>query len=117
MPKSQYEVIFARQLKEAGLEFEREYRFHPERKWRLDFANRAKMVGFELEGGIWARGRHVRGSGFIRDCEKYAEATLLGWRVYRIPVQWIAAKHGRSWVERDQALRLAQRAMEALTDG
>lgn len=116
MPKSQYEVIFARQLERAGLEFEREYCFHPERKWRLDFANRDRMVCFELEGGIWARGRHVRGAGFISDCEKYAEATLLGWRVYRIPTQWIAVKRGRRWVEQDRALKLVRRAMEVLTD-
>jgi hypothetical protein len=28
-------------------------------------------------------GRHTSGGGFIKDCEKYNAAALLGWRVLR----------------------------------
>jgi hypothetical protein len=60
-----------------------EYRFHPSRKWRFDFCWPEKWVALEIEGGIWNRGAHVRGAHFLSDCEKYNEATLLGWRVFR----------------------------------
>ena len=60
-----------------------EYRFHPTRKWRFDFAHVETMICIELEGGVWSGGRHVRGQGFISDCEKYNAAQLLGWRVFR----------------------------------
>jgi hypothetical protein len=70
---------------------EREYRFHPTRKWRFDFAWPAHLLAAEIEGGIWLppddpqgrRSRHTVGSGFERDCEKYNAALLLGWRVLR----------------------------------
>ena len=65
--------------------FEREYRFHPERKWRFDFANPHMKVAVEIEGGAFSGGRHTRGAGFVADCEKYNQATVLGWRVLRYP--------------------------------
>jgi very-short-patch-repair endonuclease len=62
---------------------EREYRFHPSRRWRFDFAWPAQRVAVECEGGVWVKGRHVRGQGFIRDCWKYSNAAALGWLVLR----------------------------------
>jgi hypothetical protein len=38
----------------------------------------------EIEGGIWLQGRHNRATGFIADMEKYNEATLSGWRIFRL---------------------------------
>ena len=61
-----------------------EHRFHPTRKWRFDFAHPASRVAAELEGGIWTGGRHTRGSGYRGDCEKYNEATLAHWAVFRL---------------------------------
>lgn len=60
-----------------------EYRFHGSRMWRFDFAHPESRVAIELEGGVWSQGRHVRGRGFEGDCEKYNEAALEGWRVFR----------------------------------
>lgn len=62
---------------------EEEHKFHPVRRWRFDFADVANKIAIELEGGVWIRGRHNRGSGYIKDTYKYNEAVKLGWRVLR----------------------------------
>jgi len=61
-----------------------EYRFHDTRKWRFDYAWPKRMVALEVEGGVWMRGRHTRGSGFVKDMEKYNQAALMGWTVLRV---------------------------------
>lgn len=61
----------------------REHRFHPDRKWRFDYAWPAVKVALEVEGGIWTRGRHTRPKGFLADIEKYNAAAVMGWRVLR----------------------------------
>ena len=60
-----------------------EYRFHPVRRWRIDWAWPAQKLAVEIEGGIYSRGRHVRGAGFQKDMEKYNALTLAGWRLLR----------------------------------
>ena len=40
-------------------------------------------LAVEIEGGAWIGGRHVRGSGFMNDMEKYNELTLMGWSLLR----------------------------------
>ncbi len=67
----------------GGPEPEREYRFC-ERRWRFDFAWPDAKVAVECEGGVWSRGRHVRGAGFEADCAKYNRAAADGWRVFRL---------------------------------
>jgi len=60
-----------------------EHRFHPTRRWRFDFSWPSRMIAAEIEGGTWSGGRHTRGSGYEKDCEKYNEAVRLGWSVLR----------------------------------
>lgn len=62
---------------------ETEFRFHPERKWRFDFAWPEQKVAVEVDGGVFSGGRHTRGMGFIRDCEKLNMACEMGWKVLR----------------------------------
>ena len=69
---------------DAGYECVREYRFHPVRKWRFDYALPSCMVAVEVEGGVWTKGRHINPKGFLADIEKYNAATAMGWRVFRV---------------------------------
>ena len=62
---------------------ELEYRFHPVRKFRLDYAWVDAKVGLEVDGGIWTGGAHGRGTGIVRDQEKTNLAAGLGWRILR----------------------------------
>ena len=68
----------------AGYECVREYRFHPVRKWRFDYALPSEHVAIEVEGGVWTKGRHINPKGFLADIEKYNTATAMGWRVFRV---------------------------------
>lgn len=65
----------------------REYRFHPTRRWRFDYAIPAHHIAIEVEGGVWTGGRHTSPKGFLGDMEKYNTATLMGWRVFRTTPQ------------------------------
>jgi very-short-patch-repair endonuclease len=79
---SDLETILEQHIKLCGLPPPaREYRFHPRRRWRFDFAWPLYKVAAEVDGGIYSRGRHVRGSGFERDAEKRNAAVLAGWQV------------------------------------
>lgn len=61
----------------------KEYRFHPKRRWRFDYAFPEHKIALEVEGGVWTGGRHVSPQGFLGDIEKYNTAGLMGWRVFR----------------------------------
>lgn len=60
-----------------------EFRFHPGRCWRLDYAWPDHKLALEVEGGVWTGGRHTRGAGFLRDMEKYNALAVAGWRLLR----------------------------------
>lgn len=63
---------------------DREYQFHPTRRWRVDFAWPEFWLLVEVEGLSPAGGRHQRVAGFEADAEKYGEAQRLGWTVLRL---------------------------------
>ena len=81
---SKLEETFALHIRASKLiEPVREYAFAKPRRWRFDFAWPDQKLAVEVEGGVWANGRHTRGSGFVADTEKYNTAALLGWKVLR----------------------------------
>lgn len=81
---STFELIVLNRIEHSRLPRPvREHRFHPDRKWRFDFAWPRYKVALECEGGTWARGRHTRGSGYRKDLEKYNAAAMMGWLVLR----------------------------------
>lgn len=65
-----------------GLEVE--YKFHPERKWRFDYAYPKKKIAFEYEGLFSRKSRHTTKSGYTEDCRKYNAAIAMGWKIFRI---------------------------------
>jgi len=82
--RSVLEKEFERQLREAAFpKWEEEHKFHPTRKWRMDFAWPKSKVACEIQGGTWRGGRHTRGAGFEGDCDKFNSALLMGWKVYK----------------------------------
>jgi hypothetical protein len=89
---------------------EREYIFHPTRKWRFDWAITSSSVvripGFpwptyngepdfniaiEYEGGVFTGGGHTRGVIYSGNAEKYNEAALMGWTVLRFTAPMVRA--------------------------
>jgi very-short-patch-repair endonuclease len=101
MTTSQLEEELARQLRLAGVETpQREFVFRYPRKFRFDFAYPDKMLAIEVEGGVWSQGRHTRGSGFVKDIEKYNLAALDGWAVLRVTGDMIESGEALTLIEK-----------------
>lgn len=75
--------MFTLMLEEEGIEVEREYKFHPVRLWRFDYAIPKLKIAIECDGGVWNYGRHVRPTGYIKDMKKFNAAAELGWLVLK----------------------------------
>jgi hypothetical protein len=88
-------------LKANGVELPvAEYRFAPPRKWRFDWAWPDHRVALEVEGGAFVRGRHNRPDGFVKDIEKYSEATARGWRLIRCTPAMLCTERTLGWITR-----------------
>jgi hypothetical protein len=62
-----------------------EYRFHPDRMWRFDYAwPDHGRIFLEVQGGAFVAGFHNRGGGSAKDNEKQNSATVMGWRCLKI---------------------------------
>jgi len=81
-----------------------EYRFHETRRWRFDLAWPAKRIALEVDGGGFVQGRHGRGLGIERDCEKVTTASIDGWRVLRVTPRQIRSGQAIEWVRQMLAL-------------
>ena len=102
---SDLEAALAYQLRALRLPAPvREHRFAPPRRFRFDFAWPDYLVACEVDGGTYAYGRHARGDGIHRDCEKACEAAILGWRVLRVDSHMVTD---------GTALQLIERALDA----
>ena len=96
---SALEEALAMQLKAAGIKHYREYAFAPPRKWRVDFLL-PKMWCVEVEGAVWVQGRHTRGSGFIKDMEKYNALAEKGYHLLRYSMAEIKSGAALAQIER-----------------
>jgi very-short-patch-repair endonuclease len=100
MPVKATVLPLDRQLELSGLGRPcTEYRFHQTRKWRFDFAYVPQRIAIEVDGGVFVGGRHSRGSGVEDDCEKYAEALVLGWRILRVTPRMVKDGRAVRWTE------------------
>ena len=83
-------------------QWEAEFRFHPVRRWRFDFACPSRMLAVEVEGLLHGNGggRHQRPGGYEKDCEKYNEALLNGWTVLRVTYATMRSGAAHAWIER-----------------
>lgn len=61
----------------------KEYKFSPTLGFRFDYAWEDVKLAVEIDGGIYAKGRHIRPEGYTRDCEKLNFAQIAGWCVLR----------------------------------
>lgn len=104
--RNQATILLEEHLKELKLDYLREFRFCPGRKWQADFAigvapwEHKGTVLVEIEGGVWTEGRHTRGSGFIKDIEKYNHAAILGYRLLRFSTQHVLEGQAREFLKR-----------------
>jgi very-short-patch-repair endonuclease len=98
------EETLALHLLSEKIAFQREFRFHPTRKWRFDFALDNSMA-VEVEGGTWVNGGHSRGSIYEENCRKYNAAASLGWKVLRFTT---------GMVKSGEAIKTIKQAREAV---
>lgn len=97
---NEFEAKLARELRTLKIDFEQEFYFHPDRKWRADFHLIGKKILVEVEGGIWSGGRHTRGKGYIGDMEKYNAAVMLGYQVIRFSTDQVKSGHAIQQIEK-----------------
>lgn len=79
--KNKGEIRIMLQL--ARIPYIEEHRFHPDRKWRFDFAIPEHKIAIEYEGIYSRKSGHTTHKGYTKDTEKYNEAAKLGWTVLR----------------------------------
>lgn len=68
------------------VKYVKEYKFHPTRKWKFDWAIPELMCAVEFEGVMSEHSRHTSVTGFSGDTTKYNEAAKLRWIVLRYTV-------------------------------
>jgi very-short-patch-repair endonuclease len=96
------ELTFKMQLRAAGIHkgWVCEHQFHPERKWRFDFAFVGMKLAIEVEGGTASgKSRHSKGEGFDQDAEKYNTASAMGWTLFRFSAKMINSGKAILFVE------------------
>lgn len=105
MPKLKKKIEYNTNLLEAflrtyGVKLQREYRFCPGRQFRADLAIPEWRLLCEIDGGVWTQGRHTRGSGFVKDMEKFNLAAIHGYYVIKYTPQQFGKCQGIDVIEK-----------------
>lgn len=86
----------------GGPALKAEHRFHPTRRYRLDFVVLPVelKIGFEIDGGTWSEERtgHNWGTGITRDHEKQNLAMLGGWRIFRFTADMLSDRYASKYL-------------------
>lgn len=85
--------------------FSKEFKFHPVRRWRFDYAWPELKVALEIHGGVFVNGRHTRGKGFTEDKVKMNSAQLLGWIVIEATTAQVKSGDMLVWINKAIAKR------------
>ena len=88
---------------------EAEYKFHSTRKWRFDYYWPEYHLALEVEGGVWINGGHTRGSGFVKNLEKYNMAAMMGIRVIRCEPKHVCTYATIEMINKALAVALKQK--------
>lgn len=97
---SNWEDYLENQIQQSSIEQPvREYRFYPSRRFRFDFCWPILQFAVEVDGNIFARGRHTSGAGYTKDCEKFALATIEGYRVMRVTTGQVGNGQAIEWIK------------------
>lgn len=83
--KVDYEGVFAAQMDEAGIEYERQFAFAaPQRRWRSDFHIPAHKLLIEIDGILYkGYAGHQTGSGMQGDLFKHNSSSVMGYTTLR----------------------------------
>lgn len=83
VPKPEY--YFARPERQWRVDWYFEWpRGHRDQGWGVPVWSPAIRLALEIEGKIWKQGRHTRGSGFMKDMEKYNRLSVMGIHLLRV---------------------------------
>lgn len=97
-------VMFDEYLTLGGFgRVEREFRFHPTRRWRFDWylpEQGEHGIAFEYDGLMSGHASHASIGGILRDSEKINESLAMGIPVYRVNAKFIQDGRAFSLAER-----------------
>ena len=103
------EAELALQLRAQRYWFEQQYRFHPTRRFRADFAVwtgsgthplHPRPLLVEVDGAKRGKpGAHQRVDGIDYDCRRNAEAMVLGYRLLRVSSKMVKDGTALQYIE------------------
>lgn len=98
-------LVLEAHMRELGREFYAEWQFCPGRAWKADYRVEPKAFGnssvlVEIEGAVWQQGRHTRGSGYVKDLEKYRMASALGYKLFRFTTEEVLDGTAKAFLEK-----------------
>lgn len=84
--KSDLEQTFETYWEMFGGELELvcQYKFHPDYRYRADYAHVDSKTLIEIQGGLWGNGGHNRPLAYMKDCERATHAMERGYII--IPI-------------------------------
>ncbi len=94
---SPIEQLLAVHLKEKNYRFEQQVRFIPSRRFLADFVIDSDLM-VEVQGGVYIRGAHTRGTTYESNCEKMALALGLGYRVLWVTSRQVQNGKAIEWI-------------------